>query len=263
MLLADLTPNFRAAHEAIKAELITGALLTTPGSSEETQAWWRLLLVDKLLFHKGGDPGESLNAKLRQLFQSAQSGDWMDLIAELLDGAPTTTNDNRRSTEAATAKRIVALAKQNSWRRAVAAARTSPGPDRTLRGWTQLQAYFPSTRTTCPSTASPMPLTEAERASLRLAILRRIRAADSAASAGLHGSAAHLWKLVVRDSESGITMLVLALFERVAVGSIGPDVRRILIHIRHLFLMRLRCIHCCVPLVLLLQWRVPVTDIPV
>ena len=88
VVLADLTPNFRAAHEAIKTELITGALLTTPGSSEETQAWWRLLLVDKLLFHKGGDPGESLNAKLRQRLRAVQSGEWLDLIAELLDRGP-------------------------------------------------------------------------------------------------------------------------------------------------------------------------------
>ena len=75
-----------------------------------------------------------------------------------------------------------------------------------------------------------MPLTEDERANLRVSILRRIRAADNAASAGLHGSAAYLWKLLVRDSEADITMLTLALFERVALGSIGPDVRRILIH---------------------------------
>ena len=65
---------------------------------------------------------------------------------------------------------------------------------------------------------------------MRSRILRRIRNADGAASAGLLGSAANMWKLLVRKENCELCESVIDLFERVATGRISQAVRRVLMH---------------------------------
>ena len=227
--ISDLTPNFHNAYAEAMWPLITDALAFDDESEEGMQAWWKLLLTDKLLFHKGGEPGESLNSKLRGRFQAVKDGEWLDLVSELLEESGA-DNQKKIKSEAATAKRVEALAKQNSWRRAIACLRSSAGPDRSMHAWDKLQAELPEADTSCSCGSGEVPLTDEERRSLRDRILRRIRSADGATSAGLHGSSANMWKVLVRDDDVDLTELVLDMFERVAVGRISPGIRRVLMH---------------------------------
>ena len=90
-LLSTLTPNFTNIYADVKVGLIKDALLSRVGTEGHTERWWSLLLIDKLLFHKGGDQSISLSAKLRARLQAARDGEWMDLVTELLDAAPPPT----------------------------------------------------------------------------------------------------------------------------------------------------------------------------
>ena len=45
----------------------------------------RIILFDKLVTNTSGDRSESLNGKLRRIFQAAEDGDWLALASELMD----------------------------------------------------------------------------------------------------------------------------------------------------------------------------------
>ena len=70
--ITDLTQNFHEIYVDLKSSLLKDALAQDDTTEHGLQAWMRLLLVDRLLFHKGGAPGESLNGKLRARFQAAR-----------------------------------------------------------------------------------------------------------------------------------------------------------------------------------------------
>ena len=228
-LLTTLTPNFNNIYSDIKVGLIKDALLTPEDSVEYSERWWRLLLVDKLLFHKGGDSGTSLNAKLRARFQAARDGDWLDLVTDLIDAAPVGLAPAKRPSEADTARRVQAMAAQGSWTRAITAARADAPPDRSPQAWPKLLAELPKVDSRCLD-SEPITLNDTQTEELRTALLAKIRKADPAASPGLLGSPPHLWKLLVKEDEAETTELVLDLLARIACGQVGPAVRRLLIH---------------------------------
>ena len=229
-IISDLTPNFHTLYADVKADLIKTALVLDDSTEDGAQAWSRLLMVDKLLFHKGGDPGESLNAKLRTRLQSARDGEWIDLIASLLDNDASRSPGSRRSTDKQTVQKVMSLARQESWRRAITAVRNGGGPDRSQTAWTKLQAELPPDDSRCTQGSAEVSLTDDEKANLRTKILKRIRAADGAASCGLLGSPANMWKVMVRQDDAEVTALVIDLFERVAVGRVGCATKNILMH---------------------------------
>ena len=229
-VISDLTPNFHTSYVELKVALIRDALASDDETADGMQAWWRLLLLDKLLFHKGGEAGESLNGKLRGQLQAAKDGEWLNLIAELLEEGEVVKNVTRAHSDAALAKRVKSLARQDSWRKAISAISSSAAPDRSLKAWDKLKAELPSSDSSCPCGSGETSLTSEERTELRSRIAARIRNADGAASAGLLGSAANMWKLLVKQKNSEVSELVVSLFERVAVGRISRGVRQILMH---------------------------------
>ena len=210
--IMDLTPNFHEAYRNVKTWLLREVLSRNDASEEGRQAWWRLLMVEKLLFHKGGEAGESLNSKLRSRLQAVDDGDWLCLLAELLESNEHAPPARRVTSDANVAERVLRLAKQESWRRAISALKPAGAPDRSLMAWEKLQRELPDTDSRCSAGDGPIELTEEERVDLRNGILRRIRQADGAASSGLLGSGANMWKLLVRDDDDELTVLVLDLF---------------------------------------------------
>ena len=229
-LLSTLTPNFTNIYADVKVGLIKDALLSRAGTEGHTERWWRLLLIDKLLFHKGGDQSISLNAKLRARLQAARDGEWMDLVTELLDAAPPPTARAKPPSESDVARRILAMTKQGSWSRAISAARADVLPDRSPQAWEKLRNELPKVDSRCSPTEGPRVLTEAQTDDLKGRLLAKIRQADNAASPGLLGSPPHLWKLLTRDDEEETTDVVLELLIRIACGDISEEVRTLLIH---------------------------------
>ena len=230
VVISDLTPNFHGSYREVKAALIRDALSLDDESVAGRQAWRRLLLVDKLLFHKGGEAGESLNSKLRSRFQAIKDGEWLLMLAELLEGNMKPVDSKRGQSDKKLADRILSLAKQESWRKAISALKSTAAPDRSLAAWDKLQKELPNTDARCSRSNGHIELNEQEQSDLRDRIRSRIRQADGAASSGLLGSAANMWKVLVRDDNDEVTELVIDLFERVAVGKISQDTRDMLMH---------------------------------
>ena len=64
-------------------------------------------------------------------------------------------------------------------------------------------------------------MSEEEQTELRSRIPTRILNSDISASAGLLGSSANMWKLLVKHEKFEASELVTDLFERIAVGRIS------------------------------------------
>ena len=121
-VLREPPAHLRAAFAATKGALLRRALDTIAnGQAEEVeQAWFQILLFDKLVCHTGGGRQHGgLNAKLRHRLRAVDEGDWLDLLWELLDvqaeEAPTSSKD----ASARVAERVTRMAKAGSWRRAL------------------------------------------------------------------------------------------------------------------------------------------------
>ena len=228
-VLSSLTPNFYNIYSDVKVGLIKDALLAREDADDYLEKWWRLLLVDKLLFHKGGDPSLALNAKLRARFQAVRDGDWYDLVTELTESSPP-QGQTKHPSDSDIAKRIQAFAAMGSWSRAIAAARADAPPDRSPQAWTKLRAELPTVNALCSPTNHPLQLSQAQTTDLRGNLLTKIRKADLAASPGLLGSTPHLWKLLTREDEEETTEIVLDLLVRIACADVSPQVRSLLIH---------------------------------
>ena len=84
-MVTTLTSNHYTTYTELKICLMRGVLQEHASEDDEVEAWWRLLLCDKLLFHKGGDNSLSLNAKIRARFEAMRDGEWLLLVQELLE----------------------------------------------------------------------------------------------------------------------------------------------------------------------------------
>ena len=171
-----------------------------------------------------------MNNKLRTRFHAVKNGEWLALLADLLEGDSPSYTANRIKSDNVVAKRVLSLAREGSWRKAISALRSTGAPDRSLAAWGKLSSELPDAVSHCPADSGPISMIEEELKHLRGRILQRIRQADGAASSGLLGSGANMWKLLVRQDGIELTDLVVNVFQRIALGDIPQGVKDILMH---------------------------------
>mmetsp|Transcript_26729 Transcript_26729/g.86554 ORF Transcript_26729/g.86554 Transcript_26729/m.86554 type:complete len:104 (-) Transcript_26729:1427-1738(-) len=84
-LLSEPPQHLRSAEAATKGAHLRWCLGTFAAGTleEQEQAWFNILLFDKLVFHIGGSKSEGLNAKFRARLRAVDDGEWLHLVWDL------------------------------------------------------------------------------------------------------------------------------------------------------------------------------------
>ena len=193
------------------------------------QAWWQILLLDKLVAHTGGDKSESLSSRLRQRMRSVEDGEWLQLGWELHSGAfEVSSRRPKEQRRRDVVKKVVRLAKNSSWRRALSAAlrpESSQMDYETTK--LKLEAELPKCNSLCAPCEDTLELDDDEVRKLRKLILAKIAGADDTAAGGVLASSSAFWKPLLKNPD--YREATVDFFLRIALGKVPPAIKRVLI----------------------------------
>ena len=123
-VLRQVPQPLRTVVASAKGQHLVAAVhaMESDDDQQRLQAWWQVLLFDKLICHTGGDKDEGINAKTRQRLRWLEDCEWLQLVSELCcaDGGRARRQTNQTS-DKIRVQRVVRNARTGSWRRALSA----------------------------------------------------------------------------------------------------------------------------------------------